>query len=174
MSDRTVRRRFERGESAYLPIRRYKLTAALSGGGSADAVFMAWSEADDDYVDTADDFTLYSGVSEASGNSGDQGFCSYFPDRGQWEVIGGGGGGGGNAIAVLTSALLYGTDVGASATLYRGQGGREGPAEGVTVFEWKLQPGDVVLTGFAIDVFQWEGRWYMGNSGCAPFYYFGR
>lgn len=103
-----VRLRQQPGDYGEKPIRRYKLTASLSAGGSAAAVFEQWdrnASPSPKYDDTSQTFTLYSGPNKATGNSGDYGYCAYFADRGQWEVIAGGGAGVKKVTFVLPMAL---------------------------------------------------------------------
>ena len=95
-----VRRRADLGEPAASPIRRYKLNATLSAGGNAAAYWVVWNPTNSDYeaqdgggspARPTDSFNLYSGPNNFTGSKGDFGYAAYFPDRGQWEAIGGGG-----------------------------------------------------------------------------------
>lgn len=87
-----VRRRTGAGDYGEKPLRRYELTADLTAGGSADAKFVKWDDTAEDYADAGQRFTLYS-FATATGSNGSQGYCAYFPDRGQWEILEAGGGG---------------------------------------------------------------------------------
>lgn len=84
------------------------------------------------------------------------------PQRRRRSVSRGGGSGSTAGIAVLTQALSYG----GTATAHLLDGKTRDVKETITVYPWKMQPGDSLPDGTEIDVNQVDGQWYLRNAAC--------
>jgi hypothetical protein len=162
--DDFVRRRGDFGQPTALAVRRYKLNATLSAGGSAAAYWVIWDKVGAAYIPCdgtgghpSDSFTLYSGPNNFTGVSGDFGYAAYFPDRGKWEAIGGGGG----AVAIGTLGATLNQGSNATFTFVVGGSGT------ATVYDAVLCSGDSVANGTTIVVAKIAGQWYLINAVCA-------
>lgn len=72
-----------------LGLRRFKLTATLSLGGSAAAVFRYRDPSTGTIADSSETLTVFDAQSQFEGESGTYGYCAAFIDgpTPQWEVI---------------------------------------------------------------------------------------
>ncbi|HWB13352.1 MAG TPA: hypothetical protein VG826_29270 [Pirellulales bacterium] len=151
------------GQYSALPLRRYKLNATLSAGGSAAAYFCVWDSTSSAYVAldggggrATDSFTLYSAFN-ATGSSGDQGYCAYFPDRQVWEVVASAGGAQ-IAIGTLSGSLSAGGSVGFAFAV--------GGTGSDTCYDMLLCSGDSLASGSAVVVAKIANKWYVIQATC--------